>query len=264
MDGPTRGGPVLEVIGAVKRFGVVLALNHVNLELRHGEVLALLGDNGAGKSTLIKAISGHHHLDEGEIRVEGRTAPLRNPAAAREFGIETVYQDLALFDNLSASQNFFVGRELRSPGRLGSFGFLRDRAMRAETEELVEKTKVSLPDLGALVGVMSGGQRQAIACARAVAFASKIVILDEPTAALGVRESGKVLDLIKVLSDRGIAVILISHNMEHVLRVADRAVVMRRGEVVGTATPTPESQQRLVSLIVGATEPTAGTPDAQS
>jgi D-xylose transport system ATP-binding protein len=245
--------PVLEVVGATKRFGAVRALNGASLELYRGEVLALLGDNGAGKSTLIKSISGHHHLDEGEIRVDGESVVVRSPAVARELGIETVYQDLALFDNLSASQNFFVGRELRWPRWLGPFGLLRERAMRTETDELVERLKVNLPDPGALVGVMSGGQRQAIACARAVAFASKIVILDEPTAALGLREAGKVLDLIRMLRSQGVAVILISHNMEQVLKVADRAVVLRRGAIVGSAVPTEETQQLLVSLIMGAT-----------
>ena len=244
--------PVLQVEDAVKRFGPVRALNHVSLELYEGEVLALLGDNGAGKSTLIKSISGHYHLDEGEIRIDGQPVTLRTPAAARQLGIETVYQDLALFDNLSAAENFFVGRELRVPRWLGPLGLLRDRKMRAETEQLIDRLKVTLPDLNALVGVMSGGQRQAIACARAVAFASKIVILDEPTAALGLRESAKVLDLVGMLRAQGVSVILISHNMEHVMQVADRAVVMRRGAVVGQAEPTAENHQLLVSLIMGA------------
>lgn len=245
--------PLLEVRGALKTFGAVVALNDVSLELYDGEVLALLGDNGAGKSTLIKAISGIHQLDAGEIRVNGEAVSLRSPQEARRCGIETVYQDLALFDNLSATANFYAGRELRRPSWLQGFGWLRQREMAVETRRLLEELQVIIPGMGrSQVGLLSGGQRQAVAVARAVAFASKIVILDEPTAALGLRESRNVLRLIGRLSDRGVSVILISHNLEQVMEVADRTVVMRQGNNVGEAVPTPENHDRIVSMIVGA------------
>ena len=244
---------VLEIRNATKRFGAVLALNNVSVTLYEREVLALLGDNGAGKSTLIKAVSGVHRLDAGEIVVDGQAVTIRSPAGARALGIETVYQDLALFDNLSAAQNFYAGRELKRWGALRACGLLRDRHMEQETARLLDSLEVRLPaNSMALVGLMSGGQRQAVAVARAVAFASRIVILDEPTAALGLRESRNVLRLVSRLADHGIAVMLISHNLEEVMTVADRAVVLRQGRYVGEATPSPENHATLVSLIVGA------------
>jgi len=247
--------PVLEVRDATKRFGAVTALDRVSLRLHDREVLALLGDNGAGKSTLIKAISGIHQLDEGEILIDAAGAELRSPADARARGIETVYQDLALFDNLSAAENFYAGRELTRPSFLRRLGWLQDRTMAAETTRLLDELEVRLPAscLG-LVGLMSGGQRQAVAVARAVSFASRIVVLDEPTAALGLRESRNVLRLVGRLAQHGIAVILISHNLEEVMTVANRAVVLRQGKYVGEATPTPENHERLVSMIVGGGE----------
>jgi ABC-type sugar transport system ATPase subunit len=251
------GAPVLEVRNATKRFGAVLALNDISLTLHDREVLALLGDNGAGKSTLIKAISGVHHLDEGEVLLGGEPVSLRTPADAREVGIETVYQDLALFDNLNASQNFYAGREVTRWPWLSGFALLRDRHMEQETARLLTTLEVRVPaGPSGLVGLMSGGQRQAVAVARAAAFASRIVILDEPTAALGVRESRNVLRLIARLADHGVSVILISHNLEDVMAVADRAVVLRQGAYVGEAIPTPENHETLVSMIVGASQET--------
>jgi D-xylose transport system ATP-binding protein len=244
--------PALSVRGATKRFGPVLALDAVDLDVARGQVVALLGDNGAGKSTLIKCISGVHRLDAGWIEIDGRPVTLSSPAAARSHGIETVYQDLALFDNLDPSANFYAGREDAVPKWLPRpLRVLRRRAMTTATLQLLERLQVSIPQPSSTVGLMSGGQRQVVAVARAAAFPSQLVILDEPTAALGVRESRRVLDLILRLRDEGHAVIVISHALDHVIEVADRAVVMRRGRVVGTEKPGPDTQQRIVSLIVG-------------
>jgi ABC-type sugar transport system ATPase subunit len=214
-------------------------------------VLALLGDNGAGKSTLVKGISGVHEFDHGEVRIGSEPLTARSPNDARAAGVETVYQDLGLFDNLNVAANFYAGREPVRPRWLGSLGFLRQRQMMREIEELLERLEVNIAHPATPVGLMSGGQRQGVAIARAAAFASKVVILDEPTAALGVREAGNVLDLVRRFPQQGIAVILISHNLEHVTQVADRAVVLRRGRNVGEAVPSHENHDRLVSMIVG-------------
>jgi ABC-type sugar transport system ATPase subunit len=247
----TTAAPTLSVHGATKRFGAVVGLDSVDLEIRRGEVLALLGDNGAGKSTLIKCLSGALRLDGGKIEMEGAPVSIRTPAEARELGIETVYQDLALFDNLRPSDNFYAGRELAGPSMLPrSLRFLRRREMREETKATLRRLQVDL-DFDGAVGLMSGGQRQAVAVSRAAAFASKVVVLDEPTAALGVRESRRVLDLILRLRDENRAVVVVSHAMDHVMEIADRAVVMRRGQKVGELVPSPETYQEIVSLIVG-------------
>jgi D-xylose transport system ATP-binding protein len=244
--------PALAVRAATKRFGAVVALDGVDLEVRPGEVLALLGDNGAGKSTLIKCISGVHRLDSGSIEMDGVPVTMGSPTAARALGIETVYQDLALFDNLDPAANFYAGREIAGPRWLPrGLRMLRRREMARASAELLTRLQVGIADARAPVGLMSGGQRQAIAVARAAAFASKVVILDEPTAALGLRESRRVLDLILRLRDEGHAVIVISHAMDHVIEVADRAAVLRRGRKVGEMTPTPDNRQGIVSLIVG-------------
>jgi ABC-type sugar transport system ATPase subunit len=248
MTGPV----VLAIRDATKRFGAVLALDSVSLEVHAGEVLAILGDNGAGKSTVIKCLSGVHRLDTGAIEVAGEPVNMTSPSVARAAGIETVYQDLALFDNLDTTANFFAGREEAVPRWLPrGLRWMRHKQMTAHSTELVGRLKINLPQRAASVGMMSGGQRQAIAVARSAAFASRVVILDEPTAALGLRESRQVLDLILRLRDQGSAVIVISHAMDHVMEIADRAVVMRRGRVVGEEVPTPENRARLVSLIVG-------------
>jgi D-xylose transport system ATP-binding protein len=247
---------LLELCHAAKSYGAVQALRDAGMTVDAGEIVALLGDNGAGKSTLVKAISGVHRLDAGEIRLGGVRVDFRSPAEARSLGIETLHQDLALFDNLTAVANFHIGRELRRPRRLGRLGLLRTRAMERDWHAQLERLGVRPMDARQEVGVMSGGQRQAIALLRAVAFASRLVILDEPTAALGVRESTQVLELVRRLPEQGVAVLLISHNLEHVAAVADRAVVLRQGRSVGEAVPTAGNHEALVSLIVG-----AGTPD---
>jgi D-xylose transport system ATP-binding protein len=243
--------PVLAVRGATKRFGAVVGLDGLDVEVSGGEVLALLGDNGAGKSTLIKCVSGALALDRGTIEMDGRTVSIHSPADARNLGIETVYQDLALFDNLRPSDNFYAGRELAGPRWLPrSIRVLKRRDMAETTRNTLQRLQVDLDDHGA-VGLLSGGQRQAVAVSRAAAFASRVVILDEPTAALGVRESRRVLDLILRLREEGKAVIVVSHAMDHVMEVADRAVVMRRGRKVGELVPSAETYTEIVSLIVG-------------
>jgi ABC-type sugar transport system ATPase subunit len=245
--------PILQVRDACKRFDAVVALDGVSVDVGAGEVLAVLGDNGAGKSTLIKAISGVHHLDSGMITLDGLDITGANATTVRSHGIETVYQDLALFDNLPPAANFFAGREIARPAWLPrGLRLMQRRTMADRTSELLDRLEVNLPDLDAQVALMSGGQRQAIAVARAVAFSSKLVILDEPTAALGLRESARVLELVRRLKEDGVAVILISHSMDHVMAVADRAVVMRRGRTVGETVPTAENHGRIVAWIVGA------------
>jgi ABC-type sugar transport system ATPase subunit len=248
----TGAAPAIAIRNGVKRFGGVTALDGVTVEAHGSQVLALLGDNGAGKSTLIKCLTGVHRLDEGTLEMDGRAVRIDSPAAARAMGIETVYQDLALFDNLDPAANFYAGRELASPRWLPRWlRVMRPGAMRDATDELLHRLEVTLPPGRVNVGLMSGGQRQAVAVARSAAFATRVVILDEPTAALGARESQGVLDLILRLRAEGRAVIVISHALDHVIEVADRAVVMRRGRVVGEEVPTRENQGRIVSLIVG-------------
>ncbi len=243
---------ILEVDGATKRFGGVTALADVSLALHRGEILALVGDNGAGKSTLIKCISGAQRLDRGRVCIDGEDVVLRSPMHARQHGIETVYQDLSLFDNLSVVANLYAGRELVAPGTARFPGWLRNRAMTSRVAAILGELEVGVPNLHAPVGLLSGGQRQAIAVARAVTFASRVVILDEPTAALGVRETRNVLRLVKKLPERGVSVIVISHNLDQVAEVADRVAVMRRGTKVGEARPDAAHHDHIVGLIVGA------------
>ena len=257
-EAPIDAEPVLSVRGATKTFGAVVALDGVDLEVRSGEVLALLGDNGAGKSTLIKCISGVHKLDRGEIRIDGALVQISSAADARSNGIETVYQDLALFDNLNPTANFFAGREVADPSWLPrGLQWMKKKEMSTRTKELLDRLQIRLPDFDADVALMSGGQRQAVAVARAVAFSSKLVILDEPTAALGVRESGQVLKLIRDLRDRGLPVILISHNMPHVFEVADRIHIQRLGRRVAVVSPTSTTPSDAVAIMTGALDASA-------
>ncbi len=251
-------GPVIEVRDISKRFGRVTALDKVSLHIDYGEIVALLGDNGAGKSTLVNCLSGVSQPDSGQITLEGNRVELETPGRARQLGIGVVFQDLALFDNLPVAANLFAGVEMARPRFLGAAGFLRERQMAQEARRILDRLEVRLPNLNTPAGLLSGGQRQAIAVAKGVAFAGKLVILDEPTAALGIRERGNVLKLLKGLPETGMSVLLISHNLDEVLSVADRAVVLRQGRKVGEVSATAENHERIVSMIVGGTSPNGG------
>ncbi|WP_010305404.1 ATP-binding cassette domain-containing protein [Saccharopolyspora spinosa] len=221
--------PLLEARDLVKRYGSVEALRGASFTVRQGEVVALVGDNGAGKSTLVKCLSGVEQPDSGQILVSGRPVTLDSPAAARAHGIETAYQDLAVAPDLDPAANLFLGREIRRPGLLGRLGMLDKAKMRTRAAEQFAKFGVSLQDLSVPIGSLSGGQRQSVAVARSVAWADKLVFMDEPTAALGVVQRKRVLDVIRRVRDTGISVVLISHNMPEVLSVSDRVEVLRLG-----------------------------------
>jgi D-xylose transport system ATP-binding protein len=244
--------PRLVVAGLKKSFGHIEALRHVDLEVLPGEVMALVGDNGAGKSTLIKALSGVHSPDEGEILVDGQRVVLSSAQDAVAAGIETVYQDLALCDNLDVVSNLFLGRELRSPNVPVLRRFLADRAMVSRARSTLKELGATLPDFSAQVATLSGGQRQAIAIGRAVLWSSSIVLLDEPTAALGVKQTAMVYELIRSLAARNISVVLISHNMQDVFEVADRITVMRLGESVGVFEPGRSTPDQVIAAMTGA------------
>lgn len=252
----TETKTVLRIEQVSKRFGPVAALQNVSLELRAGEVLGLVGDNGAGKSTLVNIMSGALPPDTGKIIVDGRSHRFASPADAREAGIETVFQSLALVPTLSIVDNVYLCRELYRGGRLGRAARLTDkRAMRREAKAGFDRLGVTLPALSTKAGALSGGQRQAVAIGRAVLWGSHIVIMDEPAAALGVQQTELVLSLIERLREHGVAVILISHNMEHVLRVADRVAVMRLGRKVADVPLNGDTTGTdLVALITGATD----------
>ena len=246
--------PVLVARNLTKRFGRVTALHAADLDLYAGEVLAVIGDNGAGKSSLIKCLSGAMVPDEGSIELEGRPVTFRRPQDAQAAGIETVYQTLAVAPALDIASNMFLGRERRRKGPLGQYLRMMDKsAMRKDAKRALDDLGIgTLQDIGQSVESLSGGQRQAVAVARAAAFGSKVVILDEPTAALGVRESGQVLQMIRDLRDRGLPVILISHNMPHVFEVADRIHIQRLGRRVATVTPQSHTMSDAVAIMTGA------------
>jgi fructose transport system ATP-binding protein len=249
--------PVLEARGLTKRYGRVVAIDGSDLELYPGEILAVIGDNGAGKSSLIKALSGALTPDTGEILLDGRQVHFRTPMDARAAGIETVYQTLALAPGLDIADNLFLGREERRSGPLGTvFRTLDRKHMRDEARRHMSELGVAtLQNIGQAVESLSGGQRQAVAVARSAAFGSKVVILDEPTAALGVKEGNRVLQLIRDVRDRGLPVILISHNMPHVYEVADRIHIQRLGRRAAVITPKSHSMADAVAIMTGAAEP---------
>ena len=246
--------PLLEARGLVKRYGHVTALAGSDFDLRPGEILAVIGDNGAGKSSLIKCLSGAVVPDEGEILLDGKPIHMRTPIDARAHGIETVYQTLAVSPSLDIADNLFLGREPRAPGVLGKVFRKLDRGkMRAEAKrQMSELGIMTIQDISQQVESLSGGQRQGVAVARAAAFGSKVIILDEPTAALGVKESAHVLELILKVRDSGIPVILISHNMPHVFEVADRIHIHRLGKRVAVVTPKTHTMHEVVGIMTGA------------
>ncbi|KRV51383.1 sugar ABC transporter ATP-binding protein [Wenjunlia vitaminophila] len=240
--------PVLALRGISKRFGAVQALTDVQLEIRPGEVVALVGDNGAGKSTLVKVIAGVGPADDGEIRWEGRQVQVHDPQDAQQLGIATVYQDLSLCENLDVVGNLYLGRELRR------FGVLNEVGMERRSRELLDTLSIRIPSVRVPVASLSGGQRQTVAIARSLLGEPKVVILDEPTAALGVEQTAQVLDLVERLRERGLGVILISHNMADVKAVADRVAVLRLGRNNGVFDVRATSQEEIVAAITGATD----------
>jgi fructose transport system ATP-binding protein len=255
----TAQTPILEARGLVKRYGHVTALAGSDFDLMPGEILAVIGDNGAGKSTLIKCLSGAVVPDEGEIRLDGEPIHMRTPIDARAVGIETVYQTLAVSPALDIADNLFLGREPRARGVFGTVfrkldrGHMRDEAKRHMNELGI----MTIQDISQRVESLSGGQRQGVAVARAAAFGSRVVIMDEPTAALGVKESAHVLELILRVRDSGLPVILISHNMPHVFEVADRIHIHRLGRRITVVTPKTHTMSEVVAIMTGAAEPGA-------
>jgi fructose transport system ATP-binding protein len=247
--------PVLAARGLVKRYGQVTAIDGADFDLYPHEVLAVVGDNGAGKSSLIKALTGALQPDAGTIALDGRPVHFHSPLDAREAGIETVYQTLAVAPALDIATNLFLGREIRREGLLGKFRMLDRKAMRTEARSQLDALGIAtIQDITQLVETLSGGQRQAVAVARAAMFGSKVVIMDEPTAALGVRETAQVLELIKRISNRGLPVVLISHDMPAVFEVSDRIHVHRLGKRAGVVKPADVSMSDVVSFITGAEE----------
>ena len=247
---------VMKARGLVKRYGQVTALDGADFELRAGEILAVIGDNGAGKSSLIKCLSGATIPDEGEIVLDGKTIHFKSPMDARKVGIETVYQDLAVAPAMSISENLFLGRELRREGFLGKVLRMLDKKKMLEISVArMQDLKVGIRSMTQAVETLSGGQRQCVAVARAAAFAEHVVILDEPTAALGVKEGNMVLELIRRVRDKGLPVILISHNMPHVFEIADRIHVARLGRRAAVLDPKKISMSDTVAVMTGALAP---------
>ena len=249
--------PVLKARGLVKRFGKVTALNHCDFDLMPGEILAVIGDNGAGKSVMIKSLSGAVQVDQGEMYLDGKPYHFSSPTEAREAGIETVYQTLAMSPALSIADNMFMGRELRKPGLRGALLRQLDRGAMEKfaREKLSELGLMTIQNINQAVETLSGGQRQGVAVARAAAFGSKVIILDEPTAALGVKESRRVLELIQDVNARGIPIILISHNMPHVFELADRIHIHRLGQRLCVVDPKQIAMSDAVALMTGAMKP---------
>ncbi|MCX7250634.1 MAG: ATP-binding cassette domain-containing protein [Burkholderiales bacterium] len=253
MNAHSNAPIVMQAKGLVKRYGQVTALDGADFELRAGEILAVIGDNGAGKSSLIKALSGATIPDQGEVFLDGKPIHFRSPIEARRAGIETVYQDLAVAPAMTIAENLFLGRELRRPGILGSvFQMIDKKKMLEESIARMNDLKVGIRSMNQAVETLSGGQRQCVAVARAAAFAEHVVILDEPTAALGVKEGNMVLELIRRVRDKGLSVILISHNMPHVFEIADRIHIARLGKRAAVVDPKHISMSDTVAVMTGA------------
>ena len=247
------GTPILSARGLQKRYGNVTAIDGADFDLYNGEILAVIGDNGAGKSSMIKALSGATIPDEGEIRLDGEVVNFKSPHDARSAGIETVYQDLAVAPALDIATNLFLGREKRRDGFLGSVLRMVDhKGQKEEAVRQMNSLQIGIRSMSQAVETLSGGQRQGVAVARAAAWANKLVIMDEPTAALGVKESAQVLELIKRVRDKGLPVILISHNMPHVFEIADRIHIHRLGKRVAVVDPKEHSMHEVVGIMTGA------------
>ncbi len=252
MDTPNLQ-PILEARGLVKNYGHITALDHADLELYPGEILAVIGDNGAGKSTLIKVLSGAVTPDKGEIFLNGKQIHFHSPIDARRHGIETVYQSLAVSPSLNIVENLFLGRELRRSGVLGSLLRMLDKkTMNLRAQGYMQDLKFHIKSMQQPVDTLSGGQRQGVAVARSAAFASNVIIMDEPMAALGVKESGMVIELIHKVRDRGLPIILISHNMPHVFELADRIHIQRLGKRVAVIKPNEYTMSDAVAIMTGA------------
>jgi simple sugar transport system ATP-binding protein len=247
-----QGHPLVRMRGIVKSFGAVAALRGADLDLGHREVLGLVGDNAAGKSTLMKILTGVHKPDEGEIHFNGEQVHFHSPQDSRAVGIEMIYQNLALAPNLDVVANVFLGREYRRAAVPGLVRFLDEVRMERDTRSLLDRLRINIPSVRTNVERMSGGQQQAVAIARAVAFEARVVIMDEPTAALAVKEVGKVLDLIKHLRDSGVSVILISHRLQDVFHVCDRVMVLRSGQRISERVIKETTMDEIVKYIVGA------------
>ncbi len=243
--------PVLEVKDIVKRFGGLVAVNKVSMKVFPGEVVGLLGDNGAGKSTLIKVVSGVYHQDEGQVFFNGDEVKINNPMDAIRLGIETIYQDLALAENLNVYSNIFLGRE-KLKKALGLIEVLDHDYMHRESKKVLDQLGIEIPSLKNKIKMLSGGQRQSVAISRSIYWNAKLLIMDEPTAALGVAEQRKVLDLVRTLSSHGVGIIIISHQLYDVFQVSHRLVILRRGEKVGELIVKETNPDEVVSLIVGA------------
>jgi len=250
MNGQESNIPVLQVRNIKKSFGKVEALKGVSLEVYKGDILGLLGDNGAGKSTLIKIIAGNHRADDGEIFLDGKKVEFNSPAESRAAGIETVYQNSPVCENASVTSNFFIGRELC--GRFPMFRVLKERTMQKETEKVLLDMVINVPSVRTKVGLLSGGQRQAIVLGRFFHWGGKLALLDEPFAALGVAESKNGLRFIKDLGKRGLPIILITHNIEYALQVANKFVILRHGLVSGQGMVADVTADDIVSMITGA------------
>ena len=243
---------LLQAVNLTKRFGGLTAVDHMSLDINPGEVIGLVGDNGAGKSTLIKMIAGVYQPDDGEIFFDGKKVVFSGPRSARDLGIETIYQDLALAENLDVGSNIFLGREIKR-SYLGSLIHTVDRTkMRTESAGILDRLDIRIPSLTQQIRNLSGGQRQAVAIARTIYWNARLIIMDEPTAALGVAEQRKVLTLVRTLSEQGVPVVIISHNMQDVFAVSDRILVMRRGRMVGELIAKKTTPDEVVSLMVGA------------
>lgn len=255
---------LLRVSNITKRFGGLTAVNNVSLDVNIGEVIGLIGDNGAGKSTLIKMVSGVYKPDDGEMFFDGKQVDFASPRDARDIGIETIYQDLALAENLDVGSNIFLGREILYSYMGGLIKTVNHGKMREEAVKALDRLDIRLPSLTQQVLNLSGGQRQAVAIARSIYWNAKLMIMDEPTAALGVSEQRKVLRLVKTLCDQGVPVIIISHNMQDIFAVATRIVVMRRGKKVGERMKDQTTADEIVSLMVGAEEAHESSIDLNS